>query len=419
MKKAFPALLALLCACLALLVATSSSPLYATNFWTDTNIYFTIGRGMTRGLMPYRDLFDHKGPLLFILYALGAAISDTSFIGVFALEALSLAAAGWVVLIKYTDIGLFAGLGVCLLAFVWRREGFCRALLAAGRMLLGAALVCAPVAAYLAVNGALGACVEVYFVQNLFDYSGMPMSLTGHVYNALAYLRTQSVINPAVTVLVALGAGFVLLDAAKRHERGWFWQALALPMGAGLLLLTCYWGEMAHPYYALAFAGLCAPGLIPLAWLANRAERRGPFAWTLPMAGVLAVTPTCMGLCRAVPLMQVRKADMPQTVFAEMMNREGNPTLLDITSLDQGFYLAAGIVPNCRYFADNNLQTKEKKEAIASYLAEGKTQFVVTRYADPGERYALIAEADGVFDLNDMRHYKLYERIEENDGGLP
>ena len=98
MKKAFPALLALLCACLALLVATSSSPLYATNFWTDTNIYFTIGRGMTRGLMPYRDLFDHKGPLLFMLYALGAAISDTSFIGVFALEALSLAAAvyaGW------------------------------------------------------------------------------------------------------------------------------------------------------------------------------------------------------------------------------------------------------------------------------------------------------------------------------------
>ena len=256
-------------------------------------------------------------------------------------------------------------------------------------------------------------------MQNLFDYSGMPMSLTGHVYNALAYLRTQSVINPAVTVLAALGAGFVLLDAAKRHERGWFWQALAMPMGAGLLLLTCYWGEMAHPYYALAFAGLCAPGLIPLAWLANRAQRRGLFAWTLPMAGELAVTPTCMGLCRAVPLMQVRKADMPQTVFAEIMNREGNPTLLDITSLDQGFYLAAGIVPNCRYFADNNLQTKEKKEAIASYLAEGKTQFVVTRYADPGERYALIAEADGVFDLNDMRHYKLYERIEENDGGLP
>ena len=497
MKKAFPALLALLCACLALLIATTSSPLYATNFWTDTNIYFTIGRGMTRGLMPYRDLFDHKGPLLFMLYALGAAVSGTSFIGVFMLEALSLAAAvyagwrtvrlfgegrltllampilaavtccctaftqggsaeefalpalavgvyltlavmtrpeeetgrrmlgfgaaaGWVFLIKYTDIGLFVGLGVCLLAVVWRRTGLLgRALISAGQMLLGALLVCAPVAAYLAANGALGACIEVYFVQNLFDYSGTPMSLTGHIYNALAYLRTQSVINPAVVLLVVLGAGFVLLGAAKRHEKGMIGQALALPMGAGLLLLTCYWGEMAHPYYALVFAGLCAPGLIPLAWLANRAERRGLYAWALPLAGVLAIVPTGLGLCRAVPLMRVNKTDMPQTVFAEIMNREENPTLLDITSLDQGFYLAAGIVPNCRYFADNNLQTQEKKDAIASYLAEGKTQFVVTRYADPGERYELIAEADGVFDLNDRRHYKLYKRIEENDGALP
>ena len=198
MKRAFPALLALLCATLALLIATSSSPLYAANFWTDTNIYFTIGRGMTCGLMPIAICLTTR-PLLFMLYALGAAISDTSFVGVFILEALSLAAAvyaGWrtvslfgegrltllsmpilaaVVccctaftqggsaeefalpalaagvylalalmarpgeadgrralgfgaaagsgfLIKYTDIGLFAGLGIGLLAFVWRRK---------------------------------------------------------------------------------------------------------------------------------------------------------------------------------------------------------------------------------------------------------------------------------------------------------
>ena len=101
--------------------------------------------------------------------------------------------------------------GVCVAA-----EGFGRALVSAGRMLLGALLVCAPVAAYLAANGALAACVEVYFIQNLFDYSGAPMSLSGHVYNALAYLRTQSAINPAVVLLVALGMAFLLLWAAKK-----------------------------------------------------------------------------------------------------------------------------------------------------------------------------------------------------------
>ena len=44
--------LALVSALTVLLIASTSSPLYATNFWTDTNIYFTIGRGMTQGLMP-------------------------------------------------------------------------------------------------------------------------------------------------------------------------------------------------------------------------------------------------------------------------------------------------------------------------------------------------------------------------------
>ena len=78
--------LSLLSALAVLLIASTGSPLYATNFWTDTNIYFTIGRGMRQGLMPYTDLFDHKGPLLYVLYALGALVSDTSFFGVFLLE---------------------------------------------------------------------------------------------------------------------------------------------------------------------------------------------------------------------------------------------------------------------------------------------------------------------------------------------
>ena len=487
MKKLFPVFLALLCAVLALMIASSSSFFYATNFWTDTNIYFTIGRGMTQGLMPYRDLFDHKGPLLFVLYALGACVSRTSFIGVFLLEVISLAAAlyaGWrtvclygkgrltllsipltamaascctaftqggsaeefclpaltlgvylalalmcgqiahpkaaqtlfgaaaggVFLIKYTDCGLFVGLGLCVLLAEVCREGWLSAVCAALRMMLGVVLICLPVAGYLAINGALGDCISVYFIQNLFDYSGTPMTLTGHLYNALAYLRTQSLVNPALALAAGAGMLFAAADAIHRHERGAWAQALAVPMGAGLLLLTCYWGEMAHPYYALVFAAFVPVGLIPLGWLAPKLEKGGLRVMALPTAGVLSIVPVCMGLCAAVPLMKVQKADMPQTRFAEIMNREEGATLLDITSLDQGFYLAAGLVPNCRYFADNNLQTQEKKDAIASYLSEGRTMFVVTRYADPGERYELIAEETGVFDLNDERTYKLYRR---------
>ena len=45
---------------LLLLVCTKSSPLYPLNDWVDVNIYRTIGSGMFRGLVPYRDLFDQK-----------------------------------------------------------------------------------------------------------------------------------------------------------------------------------------------------------------------------------------------------------------------------------------------------------------------------------------------------------------------
>lgn len=36
----------------------------------DPHIYSSVGRGMMEGLVPYRDLFDQKGPLIFLLYGL-------------------------------------------------------------------------------------------------------------------------------------------------------------------------------------------------------------------------------------------------------------------------------------------------------------------------------------------------------------
>lgn len=38
-------------------------------FGYDTALWHVIGRGITQGFVPYRDLFEHKGPLLFFMYA--------------------------------------------------------------------------------------------------------------------------------------------------------------------------------------------------------------------------------------------------------------------------------------------------------------------------------------------------------------
>jgi len=79
----------LLISFLFLLIATKSSPLYPFNDWVDANISFTMGKGMMNGKIPYRDLFDHKGPLFYFLFGLAYLISNTSFLGVFIFEVIS------------------------------------------------------------------------------------------------------------------------------------------------------------------------------------------------------------------------------------------------------------------------------------------------------------------------------------------
>jgi len=77
---------------LLLLLCSQSSPLYPTNTWVDANCLLTVGRAMKSGSVLYRDIYEQKGPTLYLIHWIAACISDSSFFGVFVLEVLSLAA---------------------------------------------------------------------------------------------------------------------------------------------------------------------------------------------------------------------------------------------------------------------------------------------------------------------------------------
>ena len=64
------------------------SPVYPFNDWIDPNTMFTVGKSVLKGYVPYRDLYEHKGPLLLFLHTIGAAISFKSFLGMWILEIL-------------------------------------------------------------------------------------------------------------------------------------------------------------------------------------------------------------------------------------------------------------------------------------------------------------------------------------------
>ena len=76
----------LLAAFVLLMVASRSSFLYPCNNWNDANSYFSVGKALFNGKVPYRDVFDQKGMYLYFFYGLAYLVSHTTFIGVFILE---------------------------------------------------------------------------------------------------------------------------------------------------------------------------------------------------------------------------------------------------------------------------------------------------------------------------------------------
>lgn len=74
------------------------------NTWKDANAFFTVGKEMIRGLVPYKVLFEQKGPLLYLIYGIGSIISFKSFIGIFLLEIFSFT---WFLYYTHKTICLF------------------------------------------------------------------------------------------------------------------------------------------------------------------------------------------------------------------------------------------------------------------------------------------------------------------------
>lgn len=76
------------CAAVALIAATFFSlfPLTKTYTYADSSVFLYIGKMMQKGMVPYRDLFDHKGILLYLIQYVGLLIWQEGFLGVWLLE---------------------------------------------------------------------------------------------------------------------------------------------------------------------------------------------------------------------------------------------------------------------------------------------------------------------------------------------
>ena len=89
-KKLVMFLFCFLLAFILLLLCSKCSFLYPFNGWDDFNSFYTMASGWANGLIPYRDLFEQKGPFLYIIFMIGYFISPGKFSGIFILEVIFL-----------------------------------------------------------------------------------------------------------------------------------------------------------------------------------------------------------------------------------------------------------------------------------------------------------------------------------------
>ena len=99
----------LCCIALALSSTLRSNVLFPQLPMLDSSVFQYIGIAMTKGAVPYRDTFDHKGPVIFFLNCFGKLIGDN---GVWYFEFLLLLLTTVCV---YRTMRKFCGRGVSLI----------------------------------------------------------------------------------------------------------------------------------------------------------------------------------------------------------------------------------------------------------------------------------------------------------------
>lgn len=110
-----------------LVFSLATSPLYPHNFSYDSAFYRLFGSEILKGRTPYKDIWDHKGPVLFFIQALGAAGwkagNNKGFNILFLLQIISLSLSVFFLYQTYRIYGnqnraglKFSGIMICVLA---------------------------------------------------------------------------------------------------------------------------------------------------------------------------------------------------------------------------------------------------------------------------------------------------------------
>ncbi len=428
-----------------------NSPLYTFNSDNDYQWFMTLGHGLVNGKLPYRDLFEHKGPIVYFVTAFCCLFKNPNIV-MLLLEIVSMSwfffftyriaakrlntfysliAVSIMALAIFTSwcrtrsaataeefaLPIYAYFLLCWLEFLqekrhwnWVRAlclGLCFGIILWVKftmfyfmivpmmiwlifslrrrqyrimvnnilmMLLGVTIITLPNLIFYAANHALGDLFHVYFIINLTSYG------TNSFLKILQSFGAFFTMGPILLFLILWGV--IRFSVQHWHSRdGWI-----LLIAFLVTLALVGWSAKAIVYYYSELIPYAILGVVDLLALINTKlalPRHRKLLFT-------AITFACVLISIPFSILTYEwgrsKNDYAPLVVAEVIHtyekeHDTQATMFCYKIWDFGFYNAANIVPNNRYFA-NNVFTVERfpamYEGFRTYITEQTSDFLIT-----------------------------------------
>jgi len=459
-----------------MLFYTRSSPLFFTNIWVDANAFLTVGKGIVHGLIPYRDLFEQKGPILYFIHSIAYILDPNSFFVIYVFESIAMALnmilfykiarlfisqhlaylisfilptlilnyayfvfgdsaeefaisgllfliysilsclknhelsftnrtlfihgiiVAFIFWIKYTLIGAWVGFFIFYGIYLLWEKQFAKLRQTIIITLAGFLTVSIPVLVYFWINNGLRDLFGVYFIFNMTSYTGDNTFWVRILNILMFFIRLEAGITQFIlSFLMLTGIGLIIFLHRSKNSKIILLYIVSL-LSAGFFQYIG--GHFYSRYYLLILVPFAAIGMIGFACLLEKIITitiRGKYLRIIYVLAFISAIIFPFSLnnnilySRLFPYNsdQVVKSPMnsdpnsmisAQKEFAKIINKVSNATLLNYGSLDFGFYLAADILPNVRFFEKQNVDDKinpENQLAQDSYIKEKKVDFVV------------------------------------------
>lgn len=449
---------------LFLWIGTKSSPLYPMNDWVDANAFFTMGKGLMNGLVPFKDLFEQKGPILYFIYGIGYLISNKTFLGIYLIEGISFGISLWyfykilelykkergfyisapfllaiiltmpafthgggceeillpcffasfyhflylindktylnsdlkiyyyegllvgiVLWTKFILLGFWIGWVIFIGIVLLISKQYKKILSIIVFYLLGIITITIPILFYFFIVGGLADLINIYFYLNIFLYpaSGNLVPIADRIKILIDIFCENMNTNSIYMFTLIIGGISLLRD--KVVVKKWF------KIGIFVLFFSTFFfnyiGLISHLYYffvmspfvilfGIFVAKLCDHISIPSEYLVIIVI---PVLWIF----VYLFSPNTY-------FIGTKKEELAQYQFADIMNKEENPTLLYYGDIDGGFYTIADILPTEKYFEKVNIEYEffpDNIDAQNLAIKEKRAEFVIVRIKEERNPY--------------------------------